>query len=298
MEQNNAWQGIVKRADIEILRILSAFGIVYFHAADLHFRDIAYSGLIIFTIISVYLVDANKKYNVTERISRLLLPYIFWAVLYGVLYYLANGRVFKLNYNFVQYLICSPSIHLWYLPFILMVTLIINKIKIRVGSVSWFLSLIMLISSPFWRSLLVPPPLAQYLHALPAVFVGLFYRDFYTIKKNIRIIQLVTIFFAIIYIVVINVSGVGVTYLVGITLSSVILIDKCPDFSSRIIFLASSSTFGIYLVHPLFLYLSHMLKIEGVYSVYFAFLVSMVFVLFVKRLIKIFDFLKILKNVF
>lgn len=53
------------RQDIEILRVLSAFGIVWFHSGAPG-RAFAYSGLVIFIILSVYLSQHGNQHISTR----------------------------------------------------------------------------------------------------------------------------------------------------------------------------------------------------------------------------------------
>lgn len=75
-----------KRQDIEIIRIICAFGIVWFHTSEIG-KDIAYSALSIFIIISMYFSSKTTLKNITilNRAKRLLIPWMFWFLFYGVI---------------------------------------------------------------------------------------------------------------------------------------------------------------------------------------------------------------------
>ena len=63
-----------KRADIEFLRVLSTFGIVWFHSGVFG-HEFAYSGLIVFLILSMYLAGGSGAADVLtlrRRLERLV----------------------------------------------------------------------------------------------------------------------------------------------------------------------------------------------------------------------------------
>lgn len=42
------------KAEIEFFRVLSMFGIIYFHSGYQHFKFVAYGGLVFFTVTAVF----------------------------------------------------------------------------------------------------------------------------------------------------------------------------------------------------------------------------------------------------
>lgn len=287
-----------KIIEVELLRIISSLGIVYFHSGLQTHRDFAYSGLIVFTILSLFLLKYSPEKRVLNKILRLGIPYAVWFLFYGLFNLYTQGQFFyNNNYNFLQMILNSPSIHLWYLPFIMFITIIFSNIKIQLGFISWFISILLLLSSPLWREFNVSSPIAQYLHVLPAVFLGLFYRDFYNIDKRLRLFLWVSILVVLLYLVFIKISGISIPYVIGFLLCSVLLFPKKIKRINKFVLTMSSSTFGIYLVHPLFLFIGHKLQITNIYIVLFSYFTSMVVIILFKIMIKRIDKLSFLKLV-
>jgi surface polysaccharide O-acyltransferase-like enzyme len=58
--------------------------------------------------------------------------------------------------------------------------------------------------------------------------------------------------------------------------------------------LISSSTFGIYLVHPFFLLVCYKFEISGIFSVLFTFVISMLIIILLKVSFKKIKFLRLI----
>ena len=72
---------------LELLRSVSAFGIVWFHIVDAPARDIGYTGLVVFVLLSVALSQTstsavNLRQFALRRFRRLAPPWAFWCVIY------------------------------------------------------------------------------------------------------------------------------------------------------------------------------------------------------------------------
>lgn len=286
-----------KNVSIEIIRIISAFGIVYFHSGLTPFKDVAYSGLIVFVIISLYFLDFTKENLFSQKTERLLIPYIFWFIFYGLFSLYKGGSIFPENYNIIQIILCSPSIHLWFLPFLLIIFLSISQIKKRIGLLSWIIAIVLLLTSPLWRKFDLPDPLGQYLHVLPAVFIGIFFRDFYYLSKKLRIYLYFSLLIIVILLAVSKLSNIGVTYLFGFLLSSPILLKNKISIRTNLIFVISYSTFGIYLLHPFILSLSSKIGIIGFSKVLFTYFSSMALIIVFQRITRYFNSFRILQKI-
>jgi len=199
------------KLEIEIFRILSAFGIVWFHSGVDIGREIAYGALIFFVIVSIYFATISKRnHSISERIKRLLVPYLFWSLFYGAILLLTEGYLFPKDYNLFSKIFASPSIHLWFLPFIFISLIVIDYFKsalskewvvTTIGSVAIFSILL----APIWREFDYLIPLGQYAHAFPAVLIGIF---FGLMKKTrISIILAAGILVSIIIMVFLKESG-------------------------------------------------------------------------------------------
>jgi hypothetical protein len=75
-------------AGIDLLRILAAVGIIWFHMEGAPHREIAYAGLPVFLLIFFSLVTRQSPARTTaefvsRRWQRLLKPWLFWSLVYG-----------------------------------------------------------------------------------------------------------------------------------------------------------------------------------------------------------------------
>ncbi|PKL39693.1 MAG: hypothetical protein CVV44_05580 [Spirochaetae bacterium HGW-Spirochaetae-1] len=258
------------RQDIELFRILSAFGIVWFHS-HLKGGDIGYSGLLYFIILSLYLSGDN--HSVIQRSKRLLIPWLFWSFSYGFLNIITTKPFLDISNGVLAGLLAGPHIHLWYLPFIFFTLILFDFIKSKlaistIGISAAFIAFVSLVSVSLWRdySNSLGAPWAQYFHALPAVFIGACYWASNKLANRLLFFVMVLVLF-LTAAININVSGVGIPYTIAILLYFPVLF--LPpwlklNFNIRKV---SELTLGIYLLHPFIFMVFYKLNIDlGYYS--------------------------------
>jgi peptidoglycan/LPS O-acetylase OafA/YrhL len=176
-----------KRLDaIEWIRIASAIGVVWFHVPGGGYKDFGHAGLIAFILISVVFQAGGAakeppRLYFRKKLLRLGPPWAFWFAVYA-LGNLARGReLFPYSDGTVPNLLAGPWIGLWFLPFMLaasagvylmvMTTRRFNTIAVGAGAL--LLGLVLLSFHPTLHGLLQPvSPWAQWLHAAPALFLG------------------------------------------------------------------------------------------------------------------------------
>jgi hypothetical protein len=240
------------RLDIELFRIISAFGIVWFHS-HLEGGDVGYAGLIYFTILSLYLSGDGR--DVIHRLKRLMLPWLFWCLFYGFINLLIAKPFIDTNNGLLAGILTGPRIHLWYIPFICITLISFDLIKknisvLLIGYASALIAFISLITVFLWRDPAnsLGTPWAQHFHAFPAIFIGASFWAFERVESMFRIVFMLLLLSAAA--INLNISGVGVTYIIGIALFCPILFLppwlKCPYKITKI----SNLTLGIYLLHP------------------------------------------------
>jgi surface polysaccharide O-acyltransferase-like enzyme len=256
----------------DYLRIIGIFGIVFFHGAQEQLtRQIGYSGLIIFILISINLsVLRDRERNISKyiatRATRLLVPWLFWFTVYG-LQNIARDKSFLPEGHAFNVVLAGTNIILWYLPFLFIVLIITAFYDNKAQTHSIFktctlyfvpiLSIILLISTPIWRpwSLELGYPWAQWFHAAPAVLIGIAlvsltrqYQGHLRVSLYSGIIVLISLWLILIG----NYNGVGIPYLLGVLLFSSHLYWKSNAEQNHALLLKiSDCTFGIYLIHPL-----------------------------------------------
>lgn len=166
---------------IESLRIASAFGIVAFHARA-PLPDLTYAGLVIFLTLSPMmdtLFNWERVRSVKNLADRLLAPWAFWSLAYALFNFVSHKPLLPTPEP-VGGILMGTSQHLWFLPFVFAVLFALNAFKQVVGPAVLFwcgvaISAAMLASVDFWRpvSLNWALPLPQWVHAAPAVFIGI-----------------------------------------------------------------------------------------------------------------------------
>jgi hypothetical protein len=253
--------------NLEILRIISAFGIVLSHGKyAIWAREFGNISLIIFVLISSYFLSPQKNYSsfFSKRADRLLIPWLFWFVVYGLLHVM-NGKSFlPVTGDIFSAVLNGSRMHLWYLPFIFITSVIIvfyyNMIEQRPTYKKFnliflmLLSIILLFSMPLWRplSLDLCKPWGNWFIAFPAVFIGASLANLNHPLSNYWkiILYLITIILISTWL---TLSGqwLGIPCLFGILLFvSALYLKFDITRYSKIIMLISNCTYGIYLIHP------------------------------------------------
>ena len=175
-------------ANVERLRLVAMFEIVAFHVSEQRLPLVAGLGLPVFLLL-------NNAFNCTlsermgtraflhTKVSRLLLPWLLWNVLYlGVV--LAerwrHGEVLTQGFSF-RMLFGGTYEHLWFVPFALLGALIIAGLQAQTRALSngWVCALALTVGSVItllnaWLLALgsIEWPWLQWLFALPAVPLG------------------------------------------------------------------------------------------------------------------------------
>lgn len=278
---------------LDLLRILGAFGIVWFHApGEVVGKNVGYSGLVIFIVISMALMIPRipgPRFAV-KRVNRLLVPWIFWYLIYGALNVASGNSFLPTEMNPLSAILSGPKWHLWYLPFLFVTSISIYYLVLLlkglkgIGAISFyvFLSLLGLFTTGLWRawSMNMGSPWAQCVHALPAVFIGaaMGYISM-THSETKRNVYIAACFLIIggtsAWLVFSGYNGVGIPYLIGTGLTGAALIFNMRR--SKIVTDISNLTFGIYLIHPLvYLLVIKFMKIEFPPSGYIIFMVFVI----------------------
>lgn len=118
----------------------------------------------------------DRKRTVKALARALLVPWIFWSLVYGVLNIIQHKPFFIGGVSTIMY---GTSVHLWFLPFIFVVLSVLNVLK-RYSPVilfrsATFLATGLLLTVSIWRPLSVdwPQPFPQWIHALTPVLIGI-----------------------------------------------------------------------------------------------------------------------------
>lgn len=214
---------------IELLRIVACFGIVAFHDAA-PFPDLAYAGLIAFLIIAPFVdlsFNAARVRSIAALSRALLVPWLFWLVLYGALKVL-RGYPFVPRGNVVLAILEGSTPHLWFLPFMFGVLVVLNAIKTRVAPALLFWTALLAAAALFgtvawWRPLSAgwTPPLVAWMHAAPAVVAGIAIGLAPRLAHG-RAIAAALLLVALAFATAANLPGVSLTYPVGVIVTGAV----------------------------------------------------------------------------
>ncbi|MEN9306550.1 MAG: hypothetical protein RL173_482 [Fibrobacterota bacterium] len=252
------------RQEIEILRILSAFGIVWFHSG-FDRTGLGYSGLVVFLVISAYLAVSRNAARrplgqiLSGRALRLMSPWAAWMVVYGIRNHFVDRHIIETDRGFFNGLLAGTHIHLWYLPFIFAISvgfdMVLPRVRrsgLAIGSA--VVAMALLATAQWWRPWAQTHgyPSVQYCHALAGIAVGAFLGGVQNLSRMVAALSLGGILAAAGYSFWLGVDGVGQTYFVGIAISATLLLWS-PRLPRRIdVRSISECMLGVYLVHILF----------------------------------------------
>jgi hypothetical protein len=289
--------------NLEILRIISAFGIVLLHGTDgALVKDIGFSCLIVFMLISAYLLTPHKSYPIfiAQKATRLLVPWLFWFFVYGLLHIINGTPFLYVAGNIFSAVLNGTRMHLWYLPFLFITSVIIvfyynmgerHSILTKYNLVIFaLLSVITLIMSPLWRpwSVDLGAPWQAWFLMFPAVFIGITLANLNHRSSDCWKMLLYVIIIILISVLLIlsGLSVVGIRYLFGFLLFVAAIYLKCDiTHHSKLIMTLSNCTYGIYLIHPLIYSLETKLGLsDGPFLPYLTYTLSLLITILVKKL--------------
>lgn len=257
--------------NVDRLRILAAFGIVWFHTQGIVGRHLAYSGLAVFVMLSFAYLTIRSTTSpwsdiLMNRFKRFLVPWLFWCVVYMVAEF---AKSLVLNTALAEHIewrwiVIGPSIHLWYLPFAFVMTAVavgLNKrmadwqLSLRIITGFVLTALAFVLSSHILSRYTSVVPWGQWGWGLPAVFVGVtlgLITQLETRKKCVKASVVLAMF-------VLGVCcfkrpqylGIALPYTIAVVLTVVCLLWPGHNRLARGSQWLVSLTLGIYLVHPM-----------------------------------------------
>ena len=266
-----AWR---KNTNIERLRIIAAYGIICFHSQSGFLKEIGYAGLPAFVMVtfSFGLIglaqvaygpgESHFKKYMVSKINRLLLPYFFWVIIYGVWgcarMLSSRGEIINVPIT-IFFPLYGTSIHLWYLPFVFLGLVILSYMKEHFLMKSHF-ALFAFSTATILTGLLpvfipdinnMPLPVPQVVYALPALFLGLIISDTLQVRIPLKYLLAVMIIFftGVVRLISSNDHSYLLLYLISFIV--VVIAKNIPGKHDDITEKLSPLTFGIYLVHPI-----------------------------------------------
>ncbi|MFC3180025.1 acyltransferase family protein [Cypionkella sinensis] len=179
------------RRSVDLARFVAAFGIVWDHARA-PYADIGYTALALFLVLTSFLAvgsfeRSDGKGFWLSRAQRIALPWLFWCAFYWVVYHVVSDEPFQLLSD-PWTLLIGPSIHLWFLPFVMIFLVTIPWVSRFINSpVRMYIAatLLVLVSIPlglmhaklapaawFINPEGFPQPLPQWFFSLPLFWFG------------------------------------------------------------------------------------------------------------------------------
>ncbi|UCD53437.1 MAG: acyltransferase [Phycisphaerales bacterium] len=257
---------------IDGLRILAAVGIVWFHTDGAPYRYIGYTGLPIFLLIFFSLITHRSgtdpaRYFFKRRWNRLVMPWLFWSLLYGALRIIkgaCSGEASSFQAMLsLETVLAGTHVHLWYLPYAFVSGFLVyalNRWTLRFSHVA-----VVLIATGVGLSMLVVNaaglfsfglrcPVPQWEFGLAAVPLGFAIGRCLMISSSWWQRALLSAIFVLTQVTSLALIASGhvsstVPYSLAVTL--VCLAYCWRSGGSVIIAKLAPLTFGIYLIHPL-----------------------------------------------
>ena len=132
-------------ASMARIRILAAFGVVWFHMGSITGREFGCAGLPIFLLVSFSLISAysfSRPYDIKQFIAkraiRLLVPWFVWSGVYAFFKYahsIRKGESYLSELGFNN-LAMGTNLHLWYLPYAFVAAIAVYKLTFRTRNIS------------------------------------------------------------------------------------------------------------------------------------------------------------------
>lgn len=245
---------------IDLLKFLSIFGIVWFHARAPG-MNVAYSGLVCFVILSAYFSAGNQARPgyLAKRAAILGYPWIAWWLFYAALNITLGRQVFSAGEGpLVLQILAGPMLHLWYLPFMILGTLalvLLGKWSVfhqtHYGPMLFALAAFASVPASYaarnlW-AVQLPAPLPQWIHAIPALLIGALFQSLKSRPPLLKAAVSLPFSAAFLYAALAGDAGLGIPYLLGINLTLACMALDGSDF--RIPKAFEDLTMGIYLIH-------------------------------------------------
>lgn len=144
------------------------------------------AGLIFFLIVGVIFQKraagrGSAPDYFRKRAARLMIPWVAWFVIYGLLNWVSGKNIFPHSSGVVANLATGPWIGLWYLPFSFVSAGVVyagvrlfGRFSVKVQLLSWlaFSMVAIVVASKIRSSTSLVAPWAQYLQAAPSIPVG------------------------------------------------------------------------------------------------------------------------------
>lgn len=247
------------RSSVDLLRFLAAFGIVWAHMLA-PLATLGHSALALFLVLTGFLTvqsldRSGKGFSLLGRARRILTPWIAFCVFFKALEMaMAPDPWAVLGLTDPWWLLIGPTIHLWFLPFLLLVSplallvarMVRDRRDVAIGSMIATVLSLELLTLHVYSDL--PVPLPQWTFAIPPFLYGLLLAK----AHRLRCVWMPLGFIALVSVVVFAVTGEDwpLQYLLAALLFEGFWRLR---IGGRLLPALGQLAFGIYLIHPLFI---------------------------------------------
>lgn len=250
----------LRRSSLDLARFFAAFGVVVAHVQAAPRDWVGHLSLALFLILTAVLAIASFQksgsYSMRARFWRLMLPWLFWCAFYWLVDFDVSDRARLLVWPQNPWTVfAGPSIHLWFLPFVMVAGLVVQPLGRFVtsqGRLLGALAVTVAIGLPaFWAHLSagLPPPIEQWLFAIPVYLFGLLFGIALPMGRAAWVVTALALLTAMTLLVVQPAPWIPlslVALVVFWALWNLPLSGPIPQVLGR-------DAFGIYLMHPFFL---------------------------------------------
>jgi len=173
------------RQGIDLARFIAALGVVAAHVFAAENGWIGHLAVAAFLILTASLAvlsmqRAQGVYDWGKRAPRILVPWLFWCAVYKVvLVQVTDGPEKFVLLTDPYSLLVGPFVHLWFLPFLLLASLLVmpagKLVRTERGVQVASVGLAVLGAAAFWISSRagLPVPFAQWISGVPSFAFGL-----------------------------------------------------------------------------------------------------------------------------
>lgn len=259
------------KRSVDLARFVAAFGIVWDHARA-PYADIGYTALALFLVLTSFLAVGSFERSDGRafwfaRAQRIAVPWLVWCAIYRVVYEVVNHDPHGLL-DEPGSLLIGPSIHLWFLPFVMICLVMIPWISRFICTVErlYVASVILaIVSLPlgmlhaklaptgwFWGADLFPQPLPQWFYSLPLFWFGAILAAAKRLGVVWPVIAAATLVSSVLWFRAPEFASVQMI-LVAVLFEAVWRINIAGKWPTWL----AGFAFGIYLLHPACMYVAY-----------------------------------------